>query len=353
MRIESRTRILVVAIIVLTLLISSMALGQRRRWKRKTDINIVHQKHIAQNMACVDCHANIKGQDQVQRIYPPKSICEQCHDVENRAECGLCHLYVQHVENSVGYGDEIRPIIFSHKDHQQLMNNCEECHGEGGQLDPKVMNHQDCDLCHGDAIDGLQCALCHRTFQSIGLSGLSNFSHKDNFLADHGGFARLSSRTCTQCHKENFCTDCHNKREGVLRPSVKFPERVRPNFIHRGDWITLHRVEVGFRQEECLKCHTIRTCQSCHARSGAGPQSAMKGYQHPPGWLDINSSSFHGPTARRNIIECASCHDRGPGTNCIRCHSMPDNKPHPTGWKIPAGLERDKNSPCTYCHDSQ
>ncbi|MDP8255957.1 MAG: hypothetical protein P9M14_09420 [Candidatus Alcyoniella australis] len=345
-----RSKATLIVVVVLCLLVSGIALGQHRRGKRASDIRIVHQKHIDRNMACLDCHANIREHTGANRIYPPKSICDSCHDVKDREQCGLCHVEIARVEDSVGYGDEIRPIVFSHADHPQTMDDCEDCHGYGGRLDPSVLDHEDCNACHSEAIENLQCALCHRTFQSIGLSKLSNFSHKDNFLTDHPGFARLTTRTCSQCHHLDFCTDCHNKREGVLRSSVKFPELVRRSFIHRGDWITTHAAETGFQQERCLKCHTINTCQSCHARNGKGPQSEVKLMTHPKGWINPNSSKFHGPEARRRIIECASCHDRGPGSNCIRCHSLPQNNPHPSGWTTAPGIERGKDRPCSFCH---
>jgi hypothetical protein len=73
---------------------------------------------------------------------------------------------------------------------------------------------------------------------------------------------------------------------------------------------------------------------------------------HPPGWVgaDTRSSDFHGSHARRDILSCAGCHEQGPATNCIRCHTVGayGGNPHPSGWQSARGRQ---SSMCRYCHE--
>jgi hypothetical protein len=73
---------------------------------------------------------------------------------------------------------------------------------------------------------------------------------------------------------------------------------------------------------------------------------------HPVGWIgsDPSNPNFHGRAARRRIIECASCHDQGPATNCIRCHRVGQygGSPHPPGWH--SSQSRESTEMCQFCH---
>jgi hypothetical protein len=73
---------------------------------------------------------------------------------------------------------------------------------------------------------------------------------------------------------------------------------------------------------------------------------------HPPGWVGTNTqaSSFHGRAARRDILACASCHEQGPATNCIRCHKVGayGGNPHPNGWRSARSVDEEM---CRYCHE--
>jgi hypothetical protein len=73
---------------------------------------------------------------------------------------------------------------------------------------------------------------------------------------------------------------------------------------------------------------------------------------HPAGWLggDPGSRDFHGTAARRDVALCASCHDRGPATNCIQCHKVGayGGNPHPPGFHSSQGIHEGM---CRYCHE--
>jgi hypothetical protein len=207
-------------------------------------------------------------------------------------------------------------------------------------------------MCHEEDISNMLCAKCHRDFSNAGLKKVSGFSHKNKFLTEHSGFANKHSRTCTQCHRESFCTDCHGKKSGI-KPSIKYPESVKRNFIHRGDWETRHQLEVKADSSSCLKCHAQKECSSCHLAKGASGSANDPTARHGSGWMSKQSRNFHGDKARRNITECASCHSaKGPGY-CVDCHkgSLGIN-PHPPGWESKVnGLSKNSDRMCKTCHD--
>jgi len=75
---------------------------------------------------------------------------------------------------------------------------------------------------------------------------------------------------------------------------------------------------------------------------------------HPADWMNPVSPNNHGLAARRNIVSCAGCHDRGVSSNCVLCHRVggAGGNPHPGGR--PRGRESEKNSNkmCRICHSS-
>jgi hypothetical protein len=89
---------------------------------------------------------------------------------------------------------------------------------------------------------------------------------EDFFTVKHRYYAEQQSRTCTLCHKESFCSDCHAHRE-ELKPSDKyknFPERALP---HRGDYLNQHKIDGRINHAACMKCHgrtNNERCRTCH-----------------------------------------------------------------------------------------
>jgi hypothetical protein len=122
--------------------------------------------------------------------------------------------------------------------------------------------------------------------------------------------------------------------------------------VHRGDFLTRHAIDALAEPARCLSCHTERDCDSCHVERGVSGNAVGANNPHPPGWVgaDTRSSDFHGSHARRDILSCAGCHEQGPATNCIRCHTVGayGGNPHPSGWQSARGRQ---SSMCRYCHE--
>jgi hypothetical protein len=122
--------------------------------------------------------------------------------------------------------------------------------------------------------------------------------------------------------------------------------------VHRGDFMVRHAIEAQSQPAACLSCHETQDCDSCHLERGVSGNAQNSRNPHPPGWVgnDVNSSDFHGRHARRDIVACAGCHEQGPATNCIRCHTVGayGGNPHPHGWQ---SGRSPSSTMCRYCHE--
>jgi len=103
------------------------------------------------------------------------------------------------------------------------------------------------------------CSKCHTDSRSA-------MDHTEDYGTRHRFFAMQNSQTCSVCHKEAFCSDCHAHKE-ELKPSDKYkdsPERALP---HRGDYLTQHKIDGRINPASCFPCHGRQNnerCKACH-----------------------------------------------------------------------------------------
>lgn len=298
----------------------------------------LHAKHLNPNVGleCNVCHEAIEKDGGVMRVVPSLETCKPCHDDTKT-------LNYEPAKSSK------RAIGFSHVAHKEFDKKCQDCHGAFGVgAGVGKPDHSRCVECHQEDFDQMLCAKCHMDFGGIGLTKLSSFKHANDFMGRHPEYARKNTKACTQCHTESYCLDCHNKQED-LKPSLKYPEKVRAGLIHRGDWETTHRIEAKLNQASCLKCHGTKYCTDCHTNRGIAARAETKIYQHPAGWMTKGAKDFHGEKARTETLACASCHDRGGPGDCRTCHrSSLGLNPHPKGWD-PKGVKQTDRM-CAECH---
>lgn len=307
-----------------------------------------HSAHQEALDDCDACHAAIRKDQGLFKMRPEKKTCAQCHDVEAKDQCGNCHTNAAHPS---GWKREARQTNFLHSVHAAQLKNCRSCHA--GDLDAKVVkkgDHAGCGKCHDQDIRDLLCAKCHRDFAAVGLKALNEFTHEGNFLKEHKDYARRSLRVCAQCHREAYCQDCHSRKAG-LQPSLKYPEQVRRNFVHRGDVLTMHRLEAKTDDSACLKCHARSECRTCHERQNVAATVKQPAGRHPAGWVAKGGANFHGGAARRDIVSCATCHHgKGPGY-CVDCHAASLGiDPHPRGWRDKVRGMNTNDRMCARCH---
>lgn len=118
-------------------------------------------------------------------------------------------------------------------------------------------------LAAGQQVD---CTECHEDNQKGTLKSFDAFSHSPTFVKNHRFYASSDERLCSTCHKSSFCNDCHTNQV-EMKPSIKFGNRPDRAMPHRGNFMTLHKIEGKLDPASCYRCHgraNNERCITCH-----------------------------------------------------------------------------------------
>jgi len=111
------------------------------------------------------------------------------------------------------------------------------------------------------------CSECHGTEAMKGsLKSYASFDHTTTFVKEHRFAAGQDSNTCATCHGQSFCADCHGGKT-VMNPSTKLGNRPDREMPHRGNYLSMHRIEGKMDPTSCFKCHgraNNEKCMTCH-----------------------------------------------------------------------------------------
>jgi len=360
-----------------------------------------HKAHMAFGLKCAGCHNAAPGSEKASDdLIPGGRTCDQCHGTDHGdlaavkpgaggpGACSFCH--VGHRSED---GNRVAPfkvptpnLVFNHKKHVSKNINCQQCHGSVEELElatrdqlPRMRGcfgcHQmtdsaargtaksACDTCHIAAtVTGTTQLLPERRGVATGgviktqfAQGqlkpprwLHNAAHTPDFMERHKLVAANDSQFCANCHKEDFCTGCHDGR-------------VRPRNLHPSDYVQMHPVEARQNSQKCTSCHREQSfCLSCHQRLGvsmSGPAAVREpGRFHPPKfiWSDApRKPGHHSQEATRNLNACVSCHVE---RDCVTCHGGAGIgggfNPHPANFASSCSTQFKRNPrPCVTCHD--
>jgi len=304
-----------------------------------------HAPHVDNDVACSNCHASIAKATRLDAIVrhvqlPARSsVCADCH--ETMPKFAVPARYVP-------FG-----LTFDHAAHlPRVKADCKVCHRElpeKGHMDYPAPPMAACTGCHEHQKDfeEARCTPCHVDLKSYGLKPVSAFAHRGDWLRAHGQLARPSAQSCAACHEQTYCANCHSAATVPARPEIRWPEQVESSFIHRGDYVSRHTVDVASNPQSCRRCHGSPFCQACHEAQNVAPGvSGTAINPHPSSWL-----ASHAAAARSNIVACAGCHDQGKAANCVLCHASGGVNPHPAGWSSRHGAsEEHTRQVCIICH---
>lgn len=260
-----------------------------------------HQKHIARNINCQQCHGDVQELELATRDQMPRM-----------RGCFGCH---QHPD-SASRGD--------------AKSACDTCHIKGGTTEGGRL----------------------KTVFASGVLNpprwLHNAQHAPDFIQRHKYVAANDSQFCANCHKEESCAACHDGR-------------VRPRSIHPADYLNMHATEARLATQRCTSCHREQSfCLQCHQRLGvsmSGPTAVREaGRFHPPKqeWSDApRRPGHHAFEAMRNLDACVSCHVE---RDCVICHGGQGVgggfNPHSGGFAGGCASQLRRNPrPCYVCHD--
>lgn len=353
---------------------------------QKLTLRFNHKFHVVdQKMQCKTCHLGaINSESANDRLTPKAGTCDGCHGSDHgdlnavkpgdeaSGKCNWCHLgYKEGDGNTVAKFDIPRPnMVFNHKKHAARNINCQQCHGDVQELElatrdqlPRMRGcfncHQRSDAAAGDARSN--CETCHikggakegGRLKTVFATGelqpprwMHNAQHTPDFIQRHKFVAANDSQFCSNCHKEDFCTGCHDGR-------------VRPRSIHPNDYIAMHPVEARLATQKCTSCHREQSfCLQCHQRLGVSMSGPVKdsGRFHPPksDWSDPpRKPGHHAFEAMRNLNACVSCHIE---RDCVVCHGGQGIgggfNPHRGGFAAGCATQFQRNPrPCFVCHE--
>jgi hypothetical protein len=322
------------------------------------EIKFSHARHGRAKVECLACHESIyDAQTLTGSFLPPEAKCLECHKKEKASNnCQFCHTDVKLAQH---WPTRKPNLKFGHQKHIELVKeDCSKCHFQLKEpgLDVRISGgHPACQQCHtphGEQFQQTKCDSCHQDLKRYGLKPVTELSHQGDFLRNHALPARAAGQSCASCHEQNFCLDCHAKT--AMAPlNVILPDRPDRDFIHRNDFFSRHPIEAAADPASCKQCHANKTCEQCHAANNVGAAAANPRNPHPPGWALPGSGQFHGDAARRDINNCASCHDQGAQSNCVTCHKVGGigGDPHPPSFGRKHSLsEAHSNSMCLICH---
>ena len=228
------------------------------------------------------------------------------------------------------------------------------------------------------------CNECHKE-QGIALTHDNDWAgkhHQDNdWMGEHRALAGKGGSNCVDCHDQSFCMECH--AGGGVDVELR-KQNYRRDYVpksHRSNYIEIHPLKALDNPQTCTRCHVQKYCKDCHSKyrpqdtmflshrrqfsdikvSDVGPNHALFNESqcktcHPNDGLvpSHNWSSDHAREARRNLQSCQTCHDDG--DVCIKCHSARTGlgvNPHPRNWDKVKGNFRSKSDgrTCIRCHD--
>lgn len=322
-------------------------------------IRFRHGPHLAEGMTCLRCHGAAAPAEEAspypraseRPLLPAEADCRSCHDDPIEDRCARCHTSPRHAASYTQSDDDIR---FDHTRHAEADRGlCVRCHGAAertlARFEPARATMATCtNGCHRDDMRALDCARCHDDLHRYRIEEVAMIDHGPGFLRRHGEQARVDSALCTQCHEATFCEDCHLSAQGPPLEAFE-PAAVHRDFVHRGDFLARHAVEVGLERGTCARCHGVSYCDGCHEASGIGGSVAANS-PHPPGWLDPLSSLGHARAARRDLLSCVSCHESDAEETCVPCHRVGGvaGDPHPAGFG--GGMDPARHAVCRACH---
>jgi hypothetical protein len=182
-----------------------------------------HRIHLAQGLACLDCHTAAARSTKVDdNLLPAKSVCLGCHETAEIPTPPATRLSKFSHALHLRMGN-VAPYIAGAIDHQNYLqppgdirrhlnagNPCQACHRgleESDQVTRAALPQMaDCLVCHTQIEAPFSCEDCHAN-----ASQLKPASHTARFADTHSsGKLNLDKTTCTVCHGRTFkCAGCH------------------------------------------------------------------------------------------------------------------------------------------------
>ncbi|MBI3194514.1 MAG: cytochrome c3 family protein [Ignavibacteriae bacterium] len=299
-----------------------------------------HSFHVkSQGVACTDCH-DLESSSTISSgsLLPTHEQCQTCHEEKITNDCAFCH---SDADNIVPIEIPERELMFSHEKHIAKNVKCETCHAgvEDVEYAASAMpSMETCMNCHSENRIAMNCETCHTNFYSL----IPENHLEGDFKKTHKELTRIGMAdvSCSTCHTESFCQDCHTgielqgfKSSGNLmaepspRTSAKdSPMQLRLQQVHALNYRFTHGIDAKSKALDCATCNEQQSfCSECHQAGGNVTQQRFKPASHSiAGFTTLGKGSgggVHAELAKRDLELCASCHETdGEDPTCATCH---------------------------------
>jgi c(7)-type cytochrome triheme protein len=334
--------------IIIAVVIVSIAMKEpsNNGWKEidhSKFIKFSHTFHVKETgVACADCHQAAKASKQSSdNLLGDHESCKSCHEDQLSNTCDFCHV---DPENITAISNPEREVIFSHENHASKRNiGCETCHAGLNTVtyatSENMPSMSGCINCHTKEKASTECTTCHSDFAQL----IPSDHLAGDYRKDHKHLTRLGEQnvSCSTCHSESFCQDCHTgielkgfgtDKDLMADPYPRTPLRDTPREqklqnVHNLNYRYTHGIDARSKAVDCYSCHDQSTfCTECHQAGGSITQDRIRPKNHDePGFKTIGKGSGggrHAELAERDIEYCMSCHDvEGKDPVCMMCHS--------------------------------
>lgn len=273
-----------------------------------------------------------------------QSVAASCATCHARDFCASCHVNARQVALIQALAPDPRSLAIKSGKLDAPASHADGAFQtrHGGMAERSI---QSCATCHTQE----SCTACHRAQPGVATGLIAAAagpaagaqvkrtrpgSHNPSFSENHGPLASSRPGSCAACHARSECLDCHRSVAGNSQT------------YHRAGFLTTHPSASYNRQTDCAECHnTQQFCTTCHVQSGLTSKRALQA-----GYHDANPSFLlqHGPSARRELESCVTCHTE---RDCLTCHSAQTRRFNPHGPGFDAERLRRRNpQTCSACH---
>lgn len=238
---------------------------------RRIDFGIVHGRLARDNVqTCATCHAQPSC-----RTCHTGSLGERAIDALPRGGPGslpgvqLRHAPVGPVPPSLGVGASLSQVGLPAR-RAAVVDTPPVGRVDVTRTSNVRVHTVDFPLTHGPiaATGRLDCAGCHQQrFCTACHQGTGERRyHQFNFVARHPAEANARETNCASCHNtEVFCRSCHVEVAGIGAGSKR-----RAGAAHAGQplWLLQHGEAARRGMQTCSTCHQQTDCMQCHSSAG-------------------------------------------------------------------------------------
>jgi hypothetical protein len=208
-----------------------------------------HDEIVGKEATCITCHTNGVKADSAKIVRPNPARCESCHDkhLADESTCSKCHNPL-----SKAVGISLKRIAAFPRPVSHTRPYFASSHGAQSGVDKAP-----CATCH--VVENF-CSNCH-----AGEKNTKRY-HPANFAARHAPEAYGRDVECAGCHStEAFCRSCHQQSGLAAKTGVRNGGR-----FHNAQpqWLLKHGTAARQELTTCTTCHQQSYCMQCHSNVG-------------------------------------------------------------------------------------